>query len=303
MLVNFPYVKRDSPVHRLDPRTKIMILFVFIFTVTQSSNLWFVLAGLVVAVLYYCGAHLKWAETKSAWFLIISLAVVLIVMNYFITAGAVVQGVDLTRPHILYRLPFITFTARLPFVAFAPLVLSVESATFMLTQVLRNISIGLFVLPVAYTIDPADMGIAFRGMGVPDKIAYAIDLSLRFLPSIMRDFMTTYDAQRARGFEIEKLRGGVFGKIARMAPMIVPVVIGSIVDTEDIICAMELRCFGIGRRTWLNELHPRPLDGVIIVSSFAILIAITALDIAGAYVGSGPLHILHIQGIPHFLAP
>jgi energy-coupling factor transport system permease protein len=301
MLINFPYIERESFVHRLDPRTKLIMLFVFIFVVTQSSNFWFVLAGLIVASVYYSQARLTWAETKTAWFYIIVLALMLVIVNYFVTAGAVVQGVDLSEQHIIYQLPFFQLTGKPPFVGPGVLILSVESITFMITQILRNISIGLFVVPVSFTVNPAEMGVAFRGMGAPDKIAYAIDLSLRFLPSVARDFTTTYDAQRARGFEIDKLRGGVFGRIARMAPMIVPVIIGSIVDAEDVINAMELRCFGVGKRSWLIQLHPRQIDRVLIVGSIALLVVVTVLNILGNFTMQPAIHFLHTLGIPPFL--
>src|SRR5438270_9977008 len=114
------------------------------------------------------------------------------------------------------------------------------------------------------------MGIAFKGIVVSDRFAYAIDLSFRFLPSVTRDFGTTLDAQRARGFEVDKLRGGLFSKIAKLAPMVVPVVIGSIVGAEDIISAMELRCFGVGKRSWLAELHARSIDRVFIMLSIVV---------------------------------
>lgn len=303
MLINFPYIKRESFVHRLDPRTKLILLFVFIFIVTQSSNCWFILAGLIAAIVYYSRARLTWVETKTAWFYIIALALMLVIVNYFITAGAVVQGIDFSHQHIISRLPFFQLTSTPPFVAPGALIFSVESITFIITQLMRNISIGLFVVPVTYTIDPAQMGVAFKGIGIPDKIAYAIDLSLRFLPSIARDFTVTYDAQRARGFEMDKLRGGVFGKIARMAPMIVPVVIGSIVDAEDIINAMELRCFGVGKRSWLIQLHPHRVDLLLILSSIILLVVVTVLNILGNFTMQEAIYFLHTQGIPHFLAP
>jgi energy-coupling factor transport system permease protein len=142
--------------------------------------------------------------------------------------------------------------------------------------------------------------LTFRGMDIPDRFAYAIDLSFRFLPTVARGFGTTLDAQRARGFEIDKLRGGIFGKIARLAPMIIPVVIGSFVGAEDIINAMELRCFGVGRRSWLIELHTRPVDRCVIALTIAGFLAITALNILGNYDGSGFLHVLHTghTGVP-----
>ncbi len=162
---------------------------------------------------------------------------------------------------------------------------------------------SLFAVPISYTTAPDLYGVAFKYMGLPDKFSYAVDLSFRFLPTILRDFGTTLDAQRARGFEIDKLRGGIFGKIARLAPMIVPVVIGSILGAEDIINAMELRCFGIGKRTWLTELHARQIDRTLIALSLIGFVVITILNVLGYFYASGPLHVLHSQGIPHFLAP
>jgi energy-coupling factor transport system permease protein len=83
--------------------------------------------------------------------------------------------------------------------------------------------------------------------------------------------------------------------------MVVPVVIGSIVEAEDIISAMELRCFGVGKRTWFTKLHARPLDCVVIALSIIGFFTITLLNILGNFYTQGPLHVLHTQGIPAFL--
>lgn len=303
MLINFPYIERDTPVHRLDPRAKLIVLFLFGLAAAQTSNAWFMFIGLVGAAFYYSQAHLKWRETKRAWYFIIFLNVMLVVFNYFLSAGSVVQGVDLTHQHILFSLPFVSLKSHAPFFGPQPLIFSIESIVFMLTQGMRNFAIAFLAVPIPYTTNPGQMGIAFKGMGVPDKFSYAIDLSFRFLPTVTRDFGTTLDAQRARGFEIDKLKGGIFSKIARMAPMVVPVVIGSVVGAEDIINAMELRCFGVGKRSWLAELHTRPVDRVFITLTIVGFLAITLLSILGNYFGTGFLHILHTQGIPLFLVP
>src|SRR2546429_6859443 len=275
MLINFPYIKRDSPIHRLDTRAKFVLLFAYGFAVAQTSNFWVILAGFIGASYYYSQAHLKWRETRRAWYLIIALNVMIIFVNYFLSGGAVVQGVDLTHQHTLFTLPFLGLKREFPFLGPGPLVFSVESITFMITQGMRNFSIALLAVPIPYTTNPGHIGIAFKGLGLPDKFAYAIDLSFRFLPTVARDFGTTLDAQRARGFEIDKLQGGIFSKIARLAPMVVPVVIGSVVGAEDIISAMELRCFGVGKRSWLVLLHPRPVDRVVITLTIVGFFAIT----------------------------
>lgn len=303
MLINFVYIKRDTPIHRLDPRVKWVLLFAYAFSVMQTVNFWFTLGGFIFAAFYYSQAHLKWSETKVPWLFIIFLTFVLVVVNYFISGGAIVQGVDLSHQHILYNLPFIGFKAKPPFITTAPVIFSVESITFLFTQAMRNISIAMFALPITFTTDPGFMGVAFKGMGVPDKFSYAIDLSLRFLPTVVRDFGTTLDAQRARGFEIDKLRGGLISKITKLAPMLVPVVIGSIVGAEDIINAMELRCFGVGQRTWLVQLHARPRDRVFITIAIIGFFCVTLIDIVGNFYTHGLIHFLHIQGIPPLLVP
>ncbi|HZU70096.1 MAG TPA: energy-coupling factor transporter transmembrane component T [Ktedonobacteraceae bacterium] len=303
MLINFPYIQRDTPIHRLDPRTKFVLLLALGFAVAQTSNFWVILAGFIGAAFYYRQAHLKWSETKRAWYLIIALNVMIIFVNYFLSGGNVVQGVDLTHPHILFTLPFLALKGHFPFIGLGPLVFSVESVTFMITQGLRNFSIALLAVPIPYTTNPGHIGVAFKGLGLPDRFAYAIDLSFRFLPTVARDFGTTLDAQRARGFEIDKLQGGIFSKIARLAPMVVPVVIGSVVGAEDIISAMELRCFGVGKRSWLVKLHAKPVDRILITFAIVAFLVITALNILGSFYTYGFLHVLHTQGIPHFLAP
>jgi len=303
MLINFPYINRDTPIHRLDPRAKLLLMFAYSFSAAQTSNFWIILAGLIGAAFYYSQAHLKWRETRRVWIFIIVINIVIIFSNFLLSGGAIVQGVDITHQKILFYIPFIGLKPYFPFIGPVQLPVSVQSIFFMISQAMRNFSIAFLVIPIPYTTNPGHLGVAFRGLGIPDRFAYAIDLSFRFLPSVARDFGTTLDAQRARGFEIDKIRGGILSKIARLAPMVVPVVIGSIVEAEDIISAMELRCFGVGKRTWFTKLHARPLDRAIITLSIIGFFAITLLNILGNIYTQGPLHVLHTQGIPTFLLP
>jgi energy-coupling factor transport system permease protein len=78
-------------------------------------------------------------------------------------------------------------------------------------------------------------------------------------------------------------------------------IIGSIVDAEDIINAMELRCFGVGKRTWLIQLHPRSIDLCLVIFALFLFVAVTALNILGNFTTLESIYFLHTQGIPHFL--
>jgi energy-coupling factor transport system permease protein len=138
-------------------------------------------------------------------------------------------------------------------------------------------------LLIPYSLNPAHYGVTFRGLGLPDKIAYAMELTMRFIPTFGRDFQLTMDAQRARGYEIEKLRGGLIAQVRRLAPLIVPVTIHAIAGSEDIIDAMDLRAFGVGPRTWLEQLRYRRRDYVLISFALVLLAVSIVLSLFGGY--------------------
>jgi energy-coupling factor transporter ATP-binding protein EcfA2 len=175
-----------------------------------------------------------------------------------------------------------TWTAPFSILGWQPtIVITVQRIFFALSQILRLFSISAMTVLIPYSINPAEYGIAFRGLGMPDKFAYAMDLTMRFVPSYGRDFQLTLDAQRARGYELEKLRGGLIEQVRKMAPLIVPVTIHAIIGSEDIIDAMDLRAFGIGPRTWLEQLHYRRRDHVLRILAVLILVISLILSIFG----------------------
>ncbi len=149
-----------------------------------------------------------------------------------------------------------------------------RSPTEAAQQALRAVAMAAASLAIVLTFDPAELGITFRRMGFPDKFAFALDLTARFVPTLIRDFQITIDAQKARGYELE-LRDRSLKSILtvgrRFAPIIVPVVVRAVLDAEDRANAMDLRAFGTGPRTWLQTLHLRPRDYALIAASFALL--------------------------------
>jgi energy-coupling factor transport system permease protein len=135
--------------------------------------------------------------------------------------------------------------------------------------------------PVAFAIAPSDFGVAFRRLGVPEKFAFGIDLTFRFLPSLAADFQTTVDAQRIRGFDWSAGATGFLSRLRRSTPVVVPTVVNSIAGAEDTIDAMDLRAFGTGRRSWLRELRYDTADWLVLLAFAALLGAFTALGFAG----------------------
>ena len=123
-----------------------------------------------------------------------------------------------------------------------------------------------------------------------------MDLAFRFIPTLGRDFSITVDAQRARGYEMESLSGGILSRIRRLAPLIVPVTMQAILTGEEVIDAMDLRAFGVRPRTWLRELHYERRDYVFIGLGVAILVVSIILRWLGYGAFWVPGWIYHLAG-------
>jgi energy-coupling factor transport system permease protein len=187
-------------------------------------------------------------------------------------------GTELYKQEHLIR----EFKASFSILGWTPtLKVTVERAFFSLSQLVRVSSIAVMTILIPYSLNPALYGITFKGLGMPDKFAYAMDLTMRFIPTFGRDFQLTMDAQRARGYEIEKLSGGLIQQVRKLGPIFVPVTIHAIIGSEDIIDAMDLRAFGVGPRTWLDVLTYELKDRILIAFGVFILAASIIVGLLG----------------------
>ena len=71
----------------------------------------------------------------------------------------------------------------------------------------------------------------------------------------------------------------MIAQIRKMAPLIVPVTINAIVGGEDIVNAMDLRCFGLRKRTWIQKLEYKSRDYVLIGLSLLLYAGSTFIDL------------------------
>ena len=261
MIVTFGYRPRESIVEKFDPRARWIFSILSLFTIVNFWDIRFLLYFMVISLVQYRLTRLTWKETRRAWMFIFFLMFVMIFINTIITSAGTISDV-IREPHIIlefYR-PF----------HFA---LSIERLWFALTQIVRILAITSLFLVIPFTMDPRRYGVTFKGLGFGDKLAFTMDLAFRFVPTLARDFSITLDAQKARGYELEKFDGNIFKKIARMAPLLIPVTMNSLLSGEDMVNAMDLRSFSSGeKRTWLHTLQYKPRDYILIAYSVIMLV-------------------------------
>ncbi len=121
-----------------------------------------------------------------------------------------------------------------------------------LAQSLRMVSLVAFTAVLPFTIEPSRWGVTVRRLGLSDRLSFAVELSIRFVPAFAERFERTLRAQAARGLDTSA-RVGVIRRLARVVPVIVPVLLDVIVSGEDVADAMDLRAFGTRPRTWCGR--------------------------------------------------
>jgi energy-coupling factor transport system permease protein len=275
MLVAWRYRKRENSfIQSFDPRAWLIFYVCILFSTLAFWDVRFLLPFFLLACFVLLTSGVKWREINRAFLFIISFIIMFSLLTFLTGRGS---SEVYQQEHLIRKLEasFTIFGWR------PTLEITLERAFFGLAQFVRVFTLGVLTVLIPYSLDPALYGITFRGLGLPDKIAYAMDLTMRFIPTFSRDFQLTMDAQRARGFELEKIKGGLFEQVRKLGPLIVPVTIHAIIGSEDIIDAMDLRAFGIGPRTWLQNLIYKNRDRILIGVGLAIVLVSLVLSTLG----------------------
>lgn len=262
------YLGRGSWLARRDPRTIILVVALIGITVIQIWDIRIVLAFLAGAFVWYRSAQIPFAAVRRQWAFVMVFISLIVLWNTILTGGEI-GGFVREEMHVLFYLPVLGTP------------ISAEALSYAATQYLRFFTFAMLGFTMAFAIAPADMGVSFARLKVPEKFAYAIDLTFRFMPSLANDLGATMDAQRVRGHEWDKGKGGPIAKLRRTVPLVVPLTMNAIVNAEDTIDAMDLRAFGTGKRTWFRELVYDRTDRIILAVVVTLLVTFTVLGFAG----------------------
>ena len=250
------YFPGNSLLHRLDPRTKIILLFIFIVGIfIFDTPLSYVALSAGTLLLIYVSRGPFGMMLKSLkpllWILIFTFGIHLVstpgetIFRFWvfdITAEGFWQGffVSLRLVLLILMSSLLTFTT-------SPLELT--DALEMLLSPLKRI-------------------------GVPaHELAMMMTIALRFVPTLIEETDKIMKAQQARGSDFSS--GSILRRIKSLIPVLVPLFISAFRRADELAMAMEARCYrgGIGR-TRMKVLHIALLDyiaaGVVVVVAAAL---------------------------------
>jgi len=247
----------DTVVHRLDPRTKLIWVIVYIVALFNAYD--WISYALVLAVTVACVAvsRIKPATIMRGLKPLILVIVLTAVLNIFYTAGTpVLPGWIITWEGL-----------KKAFLLVARIMMLI-AGTFLLTYTTSPIALtdGLELL-----LNP------LKKIKVPvHEMAMMMSMALRFIPTLTEETDKIMSAQKARGADFET--GSIIQRARALLPILVPLFVSAFRRADELAVAMESRCYHGGEgRTRMKTLHMEKRDMVGLVLGAVFLASVIVL--------------------------
>ncbi|WP_328353601.1 energy-coupling factor transporter transmembrane protein EcfT [Mycobacterium sp. NBC_00419] len=262
------YLAGNSFLGRRDPRVLILVPALTVLIVAQIQDLRLMAVAVVLALGYYVAARIPFHEVRANW------GFVAVFVLLLAGANGLIVGAQQYRDGVttLFTIPVINLSV------------TTASVAYTVTMLLRFMAIAATGFPLAFAVRPGDLAVAFARLGVPDRFAYGLDLTFRFIPTVSANLRETVSAQRLRGYEVAQTRNPV-RRLNQMRPVLVPVTVSAFVDAEDVADALDLRGFGTAPRTWLRTLRFNAADWAVLVFVLVLAIGATVASLTGRMPG------------------
>ncbi|HFR3708383.1 TPA: energy-coupling factor transporter transmembrane protein EcfT [Streptococcus suis] len=154
--------------------------------------------------------------------------------------------------------------------------LTSQQAFYLVNLLLKYFCTVPLAIIFLMTTHPSQFASSLNQIGVSYKVAYAVSLTMRYIPDIQEEFYTIRMSQEARGLELSR-KGKVMDRIKGNLSLVIPLIFSSLERIDTISTAMELRRFGKNKkRTWYTQQPLQRMD-------YAVLLFILALVVVTIY--------------------
>lgn len=258
------YFPGKSPIHLLDPRTKLIMLVVYIVALFSAGS-W--LSYGLCLVFLISSIAISTIPVKSIVRGMKPLVMILAftgLLNLFFTVGETV----------LVQFWIITITLE-----------GVVRAIFMTSRILMLIT-GTFLL--TYTTSPISLTDGLEALMNPLKkikvpvheLSMMMCIALRFIPTLIEETDKIMSAQKVRGADFEN--GKLMDRVKALVPILVPLFISAFRRADELATAMECRCYqGGDGRTKMKLLRYGRYDFIAFGIGALLLVAVFTLTVFG----------------------
>ncbi len=239
------YFPVESLLHRLDPRTKIILVICYIVSIFLANDVYtyLVLAAFTFGVIALSKVPVKlyFRGLKPLWLILLFTAAI----NLFLTSGTYIGG----RP-FLWGIG----------ITWEGLFLAIKMALRLILLILGSSVLTYTTSPIALTDGIEKLLSPFARMGLPaHELAMMMSIAIRFIPTLIEETEKIVKAQEARGACFD--HGNVVRRAKALVPMLVPLFISAFRRADDLAVAMEARCYRGGTgRTRMKQIRFSAMD-------------------------------------------
>lgn len=252
----FEHEPRNTFIHRLNPLSRVILLFSVLFLMSFYYDPYYVgLMGVIAAGIYLV------AQVPKKWILI-TVPVMFYRFWEFLIVGLGQYDPTLFKVWPQEFVSRILFVVPIPFVGNVPMIYGAALWTFAQTF---HIIIGAAItLTLVYATSLNDYIRLMRRFKVPYQIIYVVAVALKFVPDIFRTYTAIAKAQRLRGWQVST-RNPI--KAIRLAgPLVSPLSRQIMFYVDRLTISSQIRGFGATKVHYDVKLGLKPADyGTIVV--------------------------------------
>lgn len=250
------YFPADTVVHRLDPRTKLLAVILYIVALFNARGVvtYAIMAAVLAASVLL--SHVPFKSLTRGLKPVYIIVAFTAVMNLFFTAGTPVADVWLLR-HVTVE--------------------GIVSAVQMILRIVLLI-MGTFLMtyttsPIALTDGLEKLMNPLKKIKVPvHEMTMMMSMALRFIPTLIEETDKIMSAQKARGADFET--GSLIDRAKALLPVMVPLFVSAFRRADELAVAMESRCYHGGEgRTRMKQLRLAARDFIALAVGAAFLAA------------------------------
>ncbi|MCI9449089.1 MAG: energy-coupling factor transporter transmembrane protein EcfT [Clostridiales bacterium] len=254
------YCEGNSPLHRLDPRAKLIMSILFIVAIFMAKNvfafLFLILFSVALAAVSKVSPRVVLRGLKPILFIAAFTAVI----NLFFVRGE----------QLIFEFGFVKIYLE-----------GIINAVLIVVRIIILLAASSMLLtytttPLALTDGLEQLLSPLAKLKIPvHDFSMMMTIALRFIPTLVEETEKIMNAQKARGADFTS--GNIMKRVKALVPIIIPLFVSAFRRANELAVAMECRCYTGGEgRTRMNKLHAgmRDLFGILIVIAAGVVIVL-----------------------------
>ncbi len=255
------YYPTDSILHRLDPRSKIVMLITFMVLVFCAFNYASLALTALSVLCIILLSNVPFKMYLKSLKMIIIIVLITSALNLFYGTG---------EPLVEFWIFKITLSG-------------INNSVFI---TVRIICLILLSSVLTFTTSPTDLTDALERLMKPltvfhvkvHEIAMMMTIALRFVPLLLEETDKIMAAQKARGADMES--GNLKQRIKALIPVLIPLFVSAFRRAYELAVAMECRCYQGGQgRTRMKVLHMKKQDYISIVVVVFLIVGVVLCNV------------------------